>query len=143
MELGVDRYPSVYFIGYGNFHQAANGALLGKEPYPRVVRYVADLYPEALYDWVNMLAALSACHRRWDDFKGFFTGRTRSAVQLNKMKVRVSEAERKARLFSKELEKYKANEIFDELDDHGDPFPLLNSLEPDKVSYFYIQNNSI
>lgn len=137
-ELGVDRYPSVYFIGYGNFHQAANGALFGSEPNPRVVKYVADLYPEALYDWVNMLASLSSWHRRWDDFKGFFTGRTRSAVQLNSMKARVSEAERKALLFGKELEKYKANEIFGELEDHGDPFPLLNTLEPDEVTLFIL-----
>lgn len=133
-ELGVDRYPSVYFIGYGNFNNAEGGALIGNVPNPRVARYAADLYPEALYDWVNMLASLSKWQRRWDDFKGFFTGRTRSAVQLHSMKSRVAEAERKAALFGKELEKYKANEIFDELDDHGDPFPLLHSLEPDEVS---------
>ena len=37
-ELGVDRYPSLYFLGYGDFNQAPRGnalqALLGKHSDP-------------------------------------------------------------------------------------------------------------
>ena len=100
----------------------------------RIVRYIADLYPEAVYDWVNMLCFMSSLNRKWDDFIGFFTGRTRVKRQLERNKSRVEAAERKAELFSQELERYKANEVFDALEDSGDPFPLLHSLEPDEVS---------
>lgn len=45
--------------------------------------------------------------------------------------------EKKASLFGKELEKYKANDVFDALEFLGDPFPLLNQLEPDEVQIFF------
>ena len=37
-------------------------------------------------------------------------------------------------LFATALEVYKADEIFDQLVDNGDPFPLLNAMENDEVS---------
>jgi thiol-disulfide isomerase/thioredoxin len=132
-QLHVDRYPSVLFIGFGNFNQAKGGTLWGKVNNPRLVRFVADLYPEAVYEWVNMLCAMSGWQRKWDDLKGFITGRSRSARQLERLKHRVDVAERKAELFSKELERYKAVELFDTIEDHGDPFTLLHTLEPDEV----------
>jgi thiol-disulfide isomerase/thioredoxin len=136
-DFNVDRYPSIYFVGYGDFNQADGGTMIGAVSNPRVVRYVADLYPEAIFDWVNMLTALSGWHRRWDDFVGFFTGKSRAVRQVARLKSRTEAAERKAELFGKELERYKANELFDELEDHGDPFPLLSSLEPDEVCWHY------
>ena len=45
-ELSVDRYPSVYFIGYGNYNQAPEGNPFLKNAHPRIARYSADLYPE-------------------------------------------------------------------------------------------------
>lgn len=132
-ELRVDRYPSVYFMGFGNFNQADGGALIGKVRNPRVVRFVADLYPEAVYDWVNMLCSLSGWQRTWDGIKGFFTGKSRSSRQIERLQQRVATAERKAALFSKELERYKAIDLFDTMEDHGDPFGLLHSLDPDEV----------
>lgn len=129
----VDRYPSVYFLGFGNFNQAEGGAIIGKVRNPRLVRFVADLYPEAIYDWVNMLCSISAWQRTWDGIKGFFTGRSRANRQVERLQQRVVTAERKAELFSKELERYKAIELFDTLGDHGDPFGLLHSLDPDEV----------
>lgn len=132
-KLKVDRYPSLYFIGYGSFNQGPGGQMIGSSVNPRIVQYVSDIYPEAVYDWVYMMAFLSRVNRRWDDVSAFFSGRSSSKEKLASYKKRTIEAERKATLFGKELQKYKANEIFDSLEDRGDPFPLLNSLEPDKV----------
>lgn len=132
-QVGIDRYPTIYFLGYGDFNQGPQGAMIGRTREQRLVKFVSDLYPEAVYDWVNMLAVMSGIHRRWDDVTGFFTGQSRDAkniAQLTKLK---DEAEKKAFLFGKQLEKYKANELFDSLEDHGDPFPILHGLEPNEV----------
>jgi thiol-disulfide isomerase/thioredoxin len=110
-DLDVDRYPSLFFLGYGNFNQAMGGAVVGRSMPPRLVRYVADLYPEAIYDWVSMLSFLSSTHRRWDDVVGFFTGKTSAQKQLANMHVRVSEAEQRAHLFGQELEMYKVRGV--------------------------------
>lgn len=131
-KLEINSYPTVAFLGYGNFHQAPRGKLLGKPLYPQLVYYVADLYPEAIYDWILFLSSISSARRRWDDFVGIFTGQHRVNRKLQSLQKRVSEAERKAALFGNELEKYKANELFDSLEDHGDVFPLLHELEPDE-----------
>jgi hypothetical protein len=45
-DLSVDRYPSVYFIGYGNYNQAPEGNPFVKNTHPRIAQYTADLYPE-------------------------------------------------------------------------------------------------
>ena len=129
--LGVDRYPSVYFIGYGAMNQAPRGNPFRSNPQPRVARFTADLYPEAIYDWVRLLAQVSSWQRRWADFKGIFTGQTRSAMKVVSLQKKVGELEKKVDLFGRSLEKYKADELFDSLADHGDPFPLLNELPPD------------
>ena len=69
--LGVDRYPSVYYIGYGAMDQAPkSGNPFGRNPQPRVASFTADLYPEAIFDWVRMLTQISSWQRKWDDFKG-------------------------------------------------------------------------
>lgn len=131
-QVGIDRYPTIYFLGYGDFNQGPQGAMIGRTREQRLVKFVSDLYPEAVYDWVNMLAVMSGIHRRWDDVTGFFTGQSRDAkniAQLTKLK---DEAEKKAFLFGKQLEKYKANELFDSLEDHGDPFPILHGLKPNE-----------
>ena len=47
---------------------------------------------------------------------------------------KVNELEGKVQLFGKSLEKYKADELFDSLTDHGDPFPLLATLPPDDLN---------
>ncbi|RYH28327.1 hypothetical protein EON65_12650 [archaeon] len=137
ISLQVDRYPSIYFVGYGNFHQMSLGKRGFNQPrYENLVKYVGDLYPEALYDWVVMLTFFSNMHRKWEDFTGIFTGRTRHMKKLASMQKLLIKAEKKANLFGKELEKYKANEVFDSLVNHGDVFPLLNKLDPDEVRIF-------
>ena len=71
--LGVDRYPSIYFIGYGDFNQGRQGNLLQKTELPRVVKYTADLYPDRIYDWMLMLNKISIIQRGVDNLKGTFT----------------------------------------------------------------------
>lgn len=132
-KLGVDRYPSVYFIGYGNMNQAPKGNIFGRTTDERVVKFNADLYPEAIYDWVTMLSKISTLQRMWVDFKGIFTGKSRAAMESQNLRTKVEALEKKNRLFSGELERYKADELFDSLKDNGDPFPLLSEMQPDEV----------
>lgn len=91
LKIGIDRYPSVYFIGYGNLHQVLAGNPFAANPYPRIARYVADLYPQAIFDWVKMCAQISSFQRSWYDFKGIFTGKSRSADKVKKLKAKVIE----------------------------------------------------
>jgi thiol-disulfide isomerase/thioredoxin len=89
-KLGVDRYPSVYFLGFGNMHQAPRGNIFGKNPYPRLAYYNSDLYPEAIYDWVRYLSWLSSMQRRWYDFTAFITGKkSRHALKAERLKDKV------------------------------------------------------
>jgi len=139
-KMGVDRYPSIYYIGYGNMNghlvQRSNPQVAVRldKTNERIVRYNADLYPEALYDWVSMLAGISSAKRSWDDTIGFFTGQSRDRKKVVQMQEQVALLQRKVDLFSSALEKYKADELFDTLKDHGDPYPLLSSLTPDKAN---------
>jgi thiol-disulfide isomerase/thioredoxin len=136
--LNVDKYPSVFFVGYGNFNQAPKkNPIFGKPKYPSVVRYVGDLYPEAIYGWIGMLSTISSWKRRYADVIGFFTGQNRYVTKLESMQKQLQQMERKANLFGEELEKYKANELFDSLADNGDPFPLLHEMQPDEVVYLF------
>lgn len=75
--MGIDRYPSVFYFGYGSFYQSkpeTSMKSLSKEMKDRIVRYSADLYVEAIYEWINMLSLISYSQRKWDDITGFFTG---------------------------------------------------------------------
>lgn len=128
--LEVDRYPSIMFFGYGDFKQIDTKKR--RNHYPMLVRFVADLYPEALYDWIIMLSGISTAHRRWDDVIGFFTGKSRLNKKIEKLQQRLENTEKRAALYGAELERYKAIEVFDTLEDYGDPFPLLNDMSPDQ-----------
>jgi hypothetical protein len=129
-QLGVDRYPSIFYIGYGSLNQAPAGNPFGTSTIPRLVHFTAALYPEAIYDWVRMLGGVSFWQRRWDDFLGVFTGRSRAARQVEALETANVALDRKVRIFSAELEKYKAKELFDSVPDNGDPFPMLAGLQP-------------
>ena len=89
LKLNVDRYPSVYFMGYGDLHQSPPGNPFTKNPLPRLARYNADLYPEAIYDWVRMLSQISTSQRSWDDIKSIFTGRSRTKKTIKRLENKV------------------------------------------------------
>jgi hypothetical protein len=44
LQLGVDRYPSVYFVGYGDFNQGEDGKIIGHSPFKQIVRYDRIIY---------------------------------------------------------------------------------------------------
>merc|ERR1712196_13905 len=94
-------------------------------------RYTADLYPEAIYDWVRMLVGISNIHRKFDDFTSIFTGNGRFMRKINYLKKELQTSRSKTELFSDELQKYKAKEVFDAIPDNGDAFELLSSMDPD------------
>jgi len=119
--LGVDRYPSLYFFGYGNFYQP-NG--LNRS---NTVRFESDLIPNALYDWIWMLTYTSRAHRYWAWLGSVLKG---DSVSKDAESVRV--LERRVAELSSEVERYKVLEVFDEMRDSGDVFPLVSSLQPDE-----------
>lgn len=139
VDLQVEYYPTVMFIGYGDFKQSkrtksyAKGTKTQKNSFPNLVKYTADMYAEAIYDWAQMLRVISNWHRRWDSVVGFFTGNGWQQRKFDAMQRKLELAERKATLFGSELERYKADELFDQLEMHADPFVLLNKLTPDAV----------
>ena len=49
---------------------------------------------------------------------------------------KVQELEKDVDLYATALAVYKADELFDQLADNGDPFPLLAALVPDEVLPF-------
>jgi thiol-disulfide isomerase/thioredoxin len=130
-ELEIDRYPSVFFVGFGDFHQSPKKNK--KVKYPNMVHFRTALYPDAVYDWIRMLSFFSSLHRGWDRIVSIFTGNTQYQKKVQSLQERLLIAERKVRVFGNELEKYKAIEVFDTLEDEGDPFPLLHQLKPDEV----------
>eukprot|EP00607_Mallomonas_marina_P007042 CAMPEP_0182436618 /NCGR_PEP_ID=MMETSP1167-20130531/82501_1 /TAXON_ID=2988 /ORGANISM="Mallomonas Sp, Strain CCMP3275" /LENGTH=301 /DNA_ID=CAMNT_0024628961 /DNA_START=58 /DNA_END=963 /DNA_ORIENTATION=- len=130
-KLKIDRYPSVGYVGYASFNQAPPKNIFGRNPIPRFAKYTADLYPEAIYDWTRMLYNIGVMQRRWHDFISIFTGKSRARKKVEILQSKLSKTENKLLLFSNELERYKAFELYDKLEDQGDPFPLLAALEPD------------
>lgn len=88
-QLGVNRYPSVFFLGYGDLHQSPEGNPFKRNPHPRMARFNSDLYPEAIYDWVGMLSQISSMQRSWDDFKSIFTGTSRNARKVGVLRTKV------------------------------------------------------
>lgn len=141
-QFGIDRYPSVYYLGYGSFYQSHPSKIMKTFPANtknRIVRYNADIYPEALYDWITMLSTLSNLQRRWRDAKlalsSLLTGKPIQSSSENILQEKVKSLEKKVDQYAEMLEKFKADELFDSLEDNGDPYPLLASLEPDEVSF--------
>lgn len=64
-------------------------------------------------------------------------GQTRETKKIKKLSADVSTLTNKVSVLSESLEKYKADELFDSLEDLGDPYPLLSKLEPDEVMLTY------
>ena len=70
-KIGVDRYPSIYYFGYGSLNLSNSSPnntykekAMNRISNPkRVVRYVADLYPDRIFDWVRMLRNISRLQR--------------------------------------------------------------------------------
>ena len=127
--LGVDRYPSIYFVGYGDFNQAKQGSIFAKSEIPRTVRYNADLYPDHILDWVQMLAGISAAQRGVDSLTSLFSRKAGVHKRIEDLQGELDKVDYRMRLYADELERYKADEIFAELPDNGDPFPLLSTID--------------
>jgi thiol-disulfide isomerase/thioredoxin len=136
--LGVTKYPTVKFIGYGNFNQASPTAgvfatIFYRSPTPRMVEFVADMYPDAIYDWIRVLSNVSWLQRKADNLWRLLVGTSRAESQVAKLKHELAKLQEKEKHYNIELEKQRTIELFERLQDRGDPFPLLHALEPDKV----------
>jgi hypothetical protein len=135
-DIGVDRYPSIFFVGYGNFHYP--GAWK-----PSIVRYEADIIPGALYDWIRVMSFTSRIHRVWSSIKSFSPFRSGGESSKEKSLTRIRSLESQVDNLASQLEKYRVFEVFDKMPDRGDVFPLLASLPPDEVSITFGRQLSV
>jgi hypothetical protein len=131
-ELGVESYPSLYFIGYGNFHQ------YGRHLPPNVVKYNADIYPDAILVWLRMLNTISSYQQKWDNFRTlipFSSHKTQLTLQHAALIDQVGVLQRQLDKHVHAEERENARRVLDEEAwtgvDRGDVFPLLNSLDPE------------
>lgn len=142
--MGVDSYPSLYFIGYGDFRQA--GSLQ-----PNVVKFQADIYPDAILVWLRMLNTISTYQQMWDTLRSllpFSSHQPLLARQQGALLEEVRVLRRQVRGLTRAEERRRAREQL-ELEeegagggggggeglDRGDVFPLLSAMDPqDDVS---------
>lgn len=129
-DFGVDSYPSLYFIGYGNFYQSGSF----KE---NLVKYKADIYPDAILIWLRMLNTISSCQQKWDNLRSllpFSSHRTLLAQQHSTLVDEAKDLRQRLQSYVQTEEREKAWKIMDQGVDRGDVFPLLNAIDPtDKV----------
>ena len=134
LKLKIDRYPSIYFLGYGNLNPGAS-TNMHSIANPRIVEYMADLYPDAIYDWIRMLHNMGWIYQKWDSLRAIFSGKSLMQSRISSL-VHENEVLRdKNQLYSNELDRLKTLELIKKLPDLGDPFPLVNSLEPEEVVF--------
>jgi hypothetical protein len=125
-DLGVVSYPSLYFIGYGNFYQSGSYK-------SNIVKYNADIYPDAILVWLRMLNTISSYQQKWDMFRSllpFSSHKTRLHHQHTALVSELDELQRGLQRFTLAEERAKAMEMFDEGVDRGDVFPLLSTIDP-------------
>mmetsp|Transcript_20613 Transcript_20613/g.19954 ORF Transcript_20613/g.19954 Transcript_20613/m.19954 type:complete len:209 (+) Transcript_20613:245-871(+) len=99
-KLGIERFPSVFFLGYDNRQLLPKKEDLFMNPHPRFIRYTATLYPNAIYDWIRMLNLVSKIRRKFYDLRSYFYGHSRIDKKIRIMELKVNELERKDDLFS-------------------------------------------
>ena len=131
--IGITHYPSIFFTGYGNFNQAPKNSIFSKPKFESLVQYRADLLPDVIYDWINLLHSISWLNRKFNEVHSFFN--PTNSLQYKKLNYlkQVRDASRsKIESLKQSLQKYRADELFDKLENKGDPFPLLHSLKPDE-----------
>jgi hypothetical protein len=125
-ELGVDSYPSLYFIGYGNFYQSGSYK-------PNIVKFTADIYPEAILIWLRMLNTISSYQQRWDVFRSlwpFSSHKTLLSRQHSALVHEVSALNHRLSAYTQSEERERSRSLFDEGINRGDVFPLLSSIDP-------------
>jgi hypothetical protein len=125
--LNVNRYPLIVYIGYGNYyHESSSGN-------KRAIHFASHLIPMAVYDWVLTMSFISTAQRYWGNIFGIFSQNKPNDRKNMDLQSKVAKLERKVELFSHELEKYKANEVFDTFVFTKDPFIEMAAQEPDTV----------
>ena len=127
----VDRYPTILFIGSGNFHQSHP---LGSN----IIRFEADIIPNALYDWIRFLSFNSRLHRGWNHLKEFtsvfFSGNEKSISRNKSSRKQLMTLETEVLNLRSQLERYEILELFDQLPNLGDAFAHLEQVMNKTVS---------
>jgi hypothetical protein len=126
-KLSIDHYPSLVFLGFGDFNQAKQRSISLERRFPNVVKYLADIYSDRLYYWIMMLSYISKIQRSWFHLKSFFGGQSWLGKVNEKLKSDIYK-------LNVEIEKQKDINLFKSLPMLKDPFPDLHRYKPDKVS---------
>ena len=131
--MGVDRYPSLYFFGYGNFHQRIEGVSLTVSLAQHIARYEGELYLDALYDWVWLLGKISAVDRGWKSVATSFLNPAANARHQNRIREleeQVSNYQREISVAANKINRLETLELFDSLKMEGDVFESMHREPP-------------
>lgn len=141
-ELGVYRYPSLYYFGYGDFRQSIPGMMLRRPNAVHVARFEGDFYLSAVYDWVWLMQKISFADRMWDKVRRLWGApslregddeRTGSKND-EKLETYLSNLEERLEVAETELDRYRMLELFDSIPYEGDVFSSqLHDLRPSQV----------
>ena len=125
-DLGVDSYPSLYFIGYGNFYQSDSYK-------SNIVKFNADIYPDAILVWLRMLNTFSSYQQKWDVFRSLLPFSSHETLlmkqnlalmdEVGSLRRDVQSTRRK-----EDLDRIRSEYVEDSVD-RGDVFALLSSLD--------------
>mgnify|MGYP003386297273 FL=1 len=132
-ELGVESYPSLYFIGYGNFYQSGSFK-------SNIVKFKADIYPDAILVWLRMLNTISTLQQKWDMFRTllpFSSHQTLVYRQQASLVEEVHKLQRQLHNFTQAQEREESRNIINEGMDRGDVFPLLHVIDPEDEVMLY------
>ena len=131
--LGIDRYPSLYFFGYGNFHQKIENLTLAEPLSQHIARYEGELYLDALYDWVKLLSTFSFVDRTYDSIFTSFLNPMASSVHRKKIKIldgEVSNLKQELHVATEKINEYETIKLFESLKLEGDVFRVMTQESP-------------
>lgn len=136
--LAVDRYPSLYYFGYGNFHQNIVNITIATSKALKVARYEGDLYLDALYDWVWLLHKISWFDRIADRARtSFLNPWALSAVskKIKRLENTIATLKSDVDILRNKVQSYETIALFDAMELLGDVFAKLHDEDPSDVSF--------
>ena len=127
LDLGVESYPSLYFIGYGNFYQSGSFS-------PNIVKFQADIYPDAILVWLRMLNTVSSYQQKWDIFKSLLPFSSHKTLLMRQHSALLGQAgglQHQVQAWQRvqEREQVRGEWESDAGVDRGDVFSLLSSMD--------------
>lgn len=127
--LQIVRYPTILFIGYGGMQQGDSGCLFCRSSERgRMAFFEADMYVDALYDWLTIMSAASLWQRRFEMIRGALIPWRKTPRMVRNEEVILDLEQTNSELRTtinkqrSDMETWKQLDVYDEFPDYGDPF---------------------